>query len=193
MARPRAFDEESVLDNAMNIFWSKGFEATSIQDLVEETGLNRASMYSSFGDKKALFLRVLDHYSQKISTARFAKLRDTADGREAIIATFREAGRTGCGEGRHKGCLMVNSGMELAPHDPETASIAQASFRRVEDMFARALSRGVEHGTIARDKNIRSLSRFLTGSIQGVHLMARRGADKDTLDDYVDTILSTLD
>jgi len=193
MARPRAFDEESVLDNAMNIFWSKGFEATSVQDLVEETGINRASMYSSFGDKKALFLRVLDHYSQKVSTVRFAKLRETVDGREAIVATFRDAGRQGCGEGRHKGCLIVNSGMELAPHDPETAAIAQASFRRVEDMFARALHRGVEQGTISKDKNIRSFSRFLAGSIQGVHLMARRGADKNTLDDYVDIILSTLD
>ncbi|RCK23840.1 TetR/AcrR family transcriptional regulator [Thalassospira lucentensis] len=193
MPRPRAFDEESVLDNAMNIFWSKGFESTSVQDLVEETGLNRASMYSSFGDKKALFLRVLDHYSQKISSKRFAKLRETADGRAAIIATFKDTASQSCADGRHKGCLIVNSGMELAPHDAETAAIAHQAFRRVEDMFANALKRGMDAGTISKDKKIRVLARFFAGSIQGVQLMARRGADRETLDDYTDTILAVLD
>ncbi|MBO6773058.1 MULTISPECIES: TetR/AcrR family transcriptional regulator [Thalassospira] len=192
MARPRGFDEESVLDNAMNIFWSKGFESTSVQDLVEETGLNRASMYASFGDKKALFLRVLDHYSQKISSERFANLREIEDGREAIEKTFRDTAKTGCAEGKHKGCLIVNSGMELAPHDPETAAIAHQAFRRVEDMFAAALSRGIKHGTISKDKNIRALARFLAGSIQGVQLMSRRGADRETLEDYTNTILEVL-
>jgi TetR/AcrR family transcriptional repressor of nem operon len=193
MPRPRAFDEESVLDNAMNIFWSKGFEATSIQDLVEQTGLNRASMYASFGDKKALFLRVLDHYCQKISTERFADLRTIEDGRRAIEKTFHDAAKTGSGEGRHKGCLMVNSGMELAPHDPETAAIAHQAFRRAEDIFAGALKRAVEQGTVPKDKNIRALARFLAGSFQGVQLMARRGADRETLQDYTDTILAALD
>ncbi|MBN8196501.1 TetR/AcrR family transcriptional regulator [Thalassospira povalilytica] len=192
MARPRGFDEESVLDNAMNIFWSKGFESTSVQDLVEETGLNRASMYASFGDKKALFLRVLDHYSQKISSERFANLREIEDGREAIEKTFRDTAKTGCAEGKHKGCLIVNSGMELAPHDPETAAIAHQAFRRVEDMFAAALSRGIKHGTISKEKNIRALARFLAGSIQGVQLMSRRGADPETLEDYTNTILEVL-
>jgi TetR/AcrR family transcriptional repressor of nem operon len=193
MARPRGFDEESVLDNAMNIFWSKGFESTSVQDLVDETGLNRASMYASFGDKKALFLRVLDHYSQKVSTERFAKLRAIEDGREAIETTFRDIAKTGCTDGKHKGCLMVNSGMELAPHDPEVAAIAHQAFRRVEDMFSAALNRGIACGTIATGKNIRALARFLAGSVQGVQLMSRRGADRETLDDYTTTILSTLD
>ncbi|MHC8492664.1 TetR/AcrR family transcriptional regulator [Thalassospira sp. SM2505] len=193
MARPRGFDEESVLDNAMNIFWSKGFESTSVQDLVDETGLNRASMYASFGDKKALFLRVLDHYSQKISTERFAKLREIENGREAIEATFRDTARNGCTDGKHKGCLIVNSGMELAPHDPEIAAISHQAFRRVEDMFAAALTRGIKHGTVSKEKNVRALSRFLAGSIQGVQLMSRRGADRETLEDYTNTILSTLD
>lgn len=193
MPRPRAFDEESVLDNAMNIFWSKGFESTSVQDLVDETGLNRASMYASFGDKKALFLRVLDHYSQKISAKRFADLREMEDGRAAIEKTFRDTAKTGCAEGRHKGCLMVNSGMELAPHDPETAAIAHQAFRRVEEMFAAALMRGIKDGTIPKDKNVRALARFLAGSIQGVQLMSRRGADQETLEDYTNTILAALD
>ncbi|MBP3128085.1 TetR/AcrR family transcriptional regulator [Thalassospira sp. ER-Se-21-Dark] len=193
MPRPRAFDEESVLDNAMNIFWSKGFEATSIQDLVNETGLNRASMYASFGDKKALFLRVLDHYSQKISTERFADLRNIEDGRAAIEKTFRDAAKTGTAEGRHKGCLMVNSGMELAPHDPETAAIAHQAFRRAEDTFAAALNRAIGQGEIAEGKNVRALARFLAGSFQGVQLMSRRGADQETLNDYCETILAALD
>ncbi|MBS8275726.1 TetR/AcrR family transcriptional regulator [Thalassospira tepidiphila] len=193
MPRPRAFDEESVLDNAMNIFWSKGFEATSIQDLVNETGLNRASMYASFGDKKALFLRVLDHYSHKISAERFADLRNIEDGRAAIEKTFRDAAKTGTAEGRHKGCLMVNSGMELAPHDPETAAIAHQAFRRAEDTFAGALNRAVDQGKISKGKNVRALARFLAGSFQGMQLMSRRGADQETLQDYCETILSALD
>jgi TetR/AcrR family transcriptional repressor of nem operon len=177
----------------MNIFWSKGFEATSIQDLVNETGLNRASMYASFGDKKALFLRVLDHYSHKISAERFADLRNIEDGRAAIEKTFRDAAKTGTAEGRHKGCLMVNSGMELAPHDPETAAIAHQAFRRAEDTFAAALNRAVDQGKISKGKNVRALARFLAGSFQGMQLMSRRGADQETLQDYCETILGALD
>lgn len=193
MARPRAFDEECVLDNAMNVFWHKGFEATSVQDLVNETGLNRASMYASFGDKKALFLRVLDHYTLKISTTRFAKLLEMADGRRAICETFEDIMRVGLGDGRNKGCLMVNSGMELAPHDPETAAIARQSFKRIELLFVDALVRAQAQKTISDGKNIRALSRFLAGSAQGLQLMARRAADDATMRDFVDVVLSTLD
>ncbi|OSQ36162.1 TetR/AcrR family transcriptional regulator [Thalassospira mesophila] len=193
MARPRAFDEQSVLENAMNVFWHKGFEGTSVQDLVTETGLNRASMYASFGDKKALFLRVLDHYVQTISAARFAKLVETTDGRQAICETFRNVMRNGLAEGRSMGCLMVNSGMELAPHDAETAAIARQSFKRIEVMFAEALIRAQNQKTIDSSKNIRAMSRFLAGSVQGVQLMARRAADEDTMRDYVDMVLTTLD
>ncbi|PKR56095.1 TetR/AcrR family transcriptional regulator [Thalassospira marina] len=193
MARPRAFDEESVLDNAMNVFWHKGFEGTSVQDLVDETGLNRASMYASFGDKKALFLRVLDHYVQTISAARFAKLVEMTDGRQAICETFRDVMRNGLSEGRNKGCLMVNSGMELAPHDAETAAIARQSFKRTELLFVDALVRAQAQKTIAEGKNIRALARFLAGSVQGLQLMARRAADEETMRDYVDMVLTALD
>lgn len=193
MARPRTFEEDTVLDAAMNTFWQKGFEATSIQDLVRETGLNRASMYASFGDKKALFLRVLDHYSQKVTSLRTAKLRDVEDGRAAIIETFRDVMHFGSRDGRNKGCLMVNSGMELAPHDSETAAIAQSSFRRLEDLFAAALKRARDQGNLPQTKDIRALARFLAGSLNGLQLMARRGADEDTLRDYVDVTLTVLD
>ncbi|MEQ5774993.1 MULTISPECIES: TetR/AcrR family transcriptional regulator [unclassified Thalassospira] len=193
MARPRAFDEDNVLDNAMNVFWHKGFEGTSVQDLVNETGLNRASMYASFGDKKALFLRVLDHYIRTISAARFAKLVEMQDGRQAIVETFRSVMRNGLAEGRNKGCLMVNSGMELAPHDAETAAIARQSFKRTELLFVDALVRAQAQKTISDTKNIRALARFLAGSLQGLQLMARRAADEDTMRDFVDTALSTLD
>ncbi|AUG52173.1 TetR/AcrR family transcriptional regulator [Thalassospira marina] len=193
MARPRAFDEESVLDNAMNVFWHKGFEGTSVQDLVDETGLNRASMYASFGDKKALFLRVLDHYVQTISAARFAKLVEMTDGRQAICETFRDVMRNGLSEGRNKGCLMVNSGMELAPHDAETAAIARQSFKRTELLFVDALVRAQAQKTIAEGKNIRALARFLAGSVQGLQLMARRAADEETMRDYVEMVLTALD
>ena len=134
-----------------------------------------------------------DHYSQKISAQRFADLRNIEDGRAAIEKTFRDTAKTGCAEGRHKGCLMVNSGMELAPHDPETAAIAHQAFRRAEDTFAAALKRAIDQGTISKTKNVRALARFLTGSFQGVQLMSRRGADQETLQDYTDTILAALD
>ncbi len=193
MARPRAFDEESVLDNAMDVFWHKGFEGTSVQDLVDQTGLNRASMYASFGDKKALFLRVLDHYTQKVSSVRFAKLVEMPDGRQAIYETFHDLAQCGLTDGRNKGCLMVNSGMELAPHDPETAALARQSFKRVELLFVDALVRAQAQKTISDGKNTRALARFLTGSAQGLQLMARRAADEGTMRDFVDVTLSTLD
>ena len=88
---------------------------------------------------------------------------------------------------------MVNSGMELAPHDPETAAIAHQAFRRAEDTFAAALNRAVDQGKISKGKNVRALARFLAGSFQGMQLMSRRGADQETLQDYCETILGALD
>lgn len=192
MARARSFDEEDVLDRAMALFWHKGYEATSIQDLVEAAGINRASMYGSFGDKRGLFIAVLDHYLARVNGERLAILCRSGSAIAAIAAFFEAIIDASQGSERHLGCLITNTLTEVAPSDPEIAAKLQASLDRVEQAFGQAIRRGQEAGEIPRDRKVRSLARFLVATAQGVRVLARSGTAPAKLREIVTVALAAL-
>ena len=118
MARPREFDEEAVLDAAMQCFWAQGYESTSVKDLIERTGLTAASLYNAYGDKRAMFRTALDHYIESSIGARIRR-SEALPPREALRSFFDDILRRSLGDREHKGCMIVNSALEMAPHDPE--------------------------------------------------------------------------
>ena len=120
MARPREFEREEVVQKALAVFWRQGYQATSVQDLVAVTGLNRGSLYDTFGDKHGLFLAVVEHYRTTITAQRLARLEQPGPAREKIATFFKDMIEFSVGEGRLLGCLMTNSAIELAPHDRDT-------------------------------------------------------------------------
>jgi TetR/AcrR family transcriptional repressor of nem operon len=191
MARPREFDEDEALERAMRMFWRQGFEATSVEDLVGETGLNRGSLYAAFGDKQALYLKALARYRTQRREQVSECLLQAPSVQEAFRRLFLsfveipEAQR-GCG------CLLVNAAMERAPHDPETARLVSDNLRGLEESFLRALERGQDAGELPRGRELRPLARYLVAALQGLIVLAKARSDRRTLRDAAEVSLSVL-
>src|SRR5690606_37289949 len=123
MGRPREFDETEVLVAAINCFWDRGYEATSIRELADKMGLTGASLYNAFGDKRNLYRRALKHYIETTFAERVQRLEGTLAPFDAIGAFFAEIIERSLNDKRRKGCMLVNSALEVAPQDPEFRKI----------------------------------------------------------------------
>ena len=192
MARRKQFNREDVLDRAMRLFWIRGYEATSVQDLVEATGINRASMYDTFGDKRRLFLAAVDRYVTHQSGGMLKRLQEGPSPLAALERHFDAAIAVSTEESKRLGCLLTNSTVELSPRDAEVAERIGGSIARVEDAFFDAVRRAQIAGEIPPEKDARALARFLTATMQGVRVLARGGASEDNLRDVVDVALERM-
>ena len=149
MARTRTFDEQAVIADAMTVFWRKGYEATSIDDLVQATGINRASMYGTFGSKEGLLLAALDHYVLAINRERLKLLQGKGTVRECLAAYFDSLIAFSTGDGRGLGCLLTNTAIELSPRNARIRKKLKAIFEHVETAFRRLVERGQAAGEIS--------------------------------------------
>jgi TetR/AcrR family transcriptional repressor of nem operon len=192
VARPREFEHDAVLDRAMRIFWSRGYEATSVQDLVNEMGIQRGSLYATFGDKRALFFAAIDRYDRVVTTKLLAALDEPASGLEAIRRFFRLKIEWALAAHRPRGCLVTNSATELASRDRRTASRVGAVLTKIEAAFQRAVVRAQQAGEIDPARDPRALARFLTSSAQGLSVMAKTSSERAMLEDIVEVILTVL-
>jgi TetR/AcrR family transcriptional repressor of nem operon len=178
MPREKQYEETDVLERAMAAFWSRGYEATSINDLVAATGLNRGSLYAGFTDKRSLFLRALDHYDREHRQAFLSALERDYAPREAILAAFRQVVKT-CEEGRNrKGCLLVNTALELSPHDPGIERIVRAKLEAVEAFFRARIEAAQKHGTIRPEIPAAETARVLFGLFMGLRVITRSHPDR---------------
>lgn len=177
----------------MLLFWRQGFEATSIEELVSVSGISRGSMYAAFGDKRRLFMAVLDHYVSRMNAERLAILSREASATAGIVGFFSAIIAAATGPERHQGCLITNTLTEVAPTDPAIAAKLHSSLQRIEAEFAETIRRGQAIGEIAIDKDARALARFFVGIAQGLRVLARSGTAEPTLRDIVATALTTLD
>jgi TetR/AcrR family transcriptional repressor of nem operon len=192
MARPREFDEEAVLDAAVQCFWTRGYEATSVRDLIEETGITGASLYNAFGDKRALYERALDHYVEGSISDRIRRCEDLAP-REAIGAFFSEILRRSLGDRQHKGCMLVNAALDVARHDPDVQKIVAGVLVRMEAFFFNCVRAGQADGTITRSLSAENIARHLLGVLMGVRVLARVRPERALLEGVVVAALALLD
>ncbi len=176
----------------MQAFWERGYEATSVQDLVERMGINRFSLYSTFGGKHDLFLAALDRYRDEVVARRLQRMERSTAGLGAIRAYFRELVAFLVAAGGTKACLMMNSQVELVPHDADTAGRVQAHFERMNAAFHTALARARKNGELGSTHTPRNLAKYLTASAQGLCVMAKSGLARRELDAYVRVMLSVL-
>jgi len=192
MARPREFDEDVVLDAAMQCFWARGYESTSVKDLIEKTGLTAASLYNAYGDKRAMFRSALDHY---IETSVGVRLRrcGTLPPREAIRSFFDDILRRSLGDRERKGCMVVNSALEMAPHDGEFRETIVETLKRLESFFLDCIERGQADGTITSSRPAVGLAQHLLGVLMGVRVLARVRPERGLLEGVVSTALAFLD
>ena len=193
MARQKEFHLGEVLHKAMEVFWTRGYEAASIQDLVKHMGINRQSMYDTFGDKHSLFLQALDRYREIQSRKVFEVLERPGSMKKNLRQLFEEAvARSLSAEGR-RGCFVGNSMSELAGRCEETATRTCNSVASAEKMFQKALQRGKEQGELRRVSDTRAVARFLYSNFQGLLLIAKATRDRKLLNDVVKVTLSVLD
>jgi TetR/AcrR family transcriptional repressor of nem operon len=192
MARPREFDEAAVLDAAMQCFWAQGFESTSVKDLIERTGLTAASLYNAYGDKRAMYRTALDHYIETTIGARIWR-SEARPPREAIRSFFDDILRRSLSDREHKGCMIVNSALEIAPHDREFRETVVDTLRRIESFFLDCLERGQADGTITSSRSAAGLAQLLLSVLMGVRVLARVRPERSLLEGVVGTALAFLD
>jgi len=199
MARPREFDEGQVLTAVIQCFWNRGYEATSVKDLVDKTGITAASLYNAFGDKRALFRTALNHYVEgsvgevEGSVGERIKRCDALPPREAIEAFFRDILNRSLDDVDHKGCLLVNSALEIAPHDPEFQEIIASVLRRIEKFFLKCVKAGQADGTISTSVPSQNLAHHLLAVLMGVRVLARVRPERTLLEGVVAPALALLD
>lgn len=193
MARTKEFNIDQVLDKAIEIFWHKGYNGTSAQDLVTYLGLSRSSLYDTFGDKQKLFVASLKKY-QKQSQDQIVKLFEASENiKETLHSIFKQAVVESLEDRITKGCFMVNTSIELAMHDPEIAKIVQNNTKVMEEIFTKALQKGQDSGQVSKNMDAKTLARFIFNNYSGIRVLARTGeADKQVYDDIVKAILSVL-
>lgn len=191
MARPREFDERVVMDAAVRCFWAQGYEATSIKDLVARTGITAASLYNAYGDKRALFRAALDHYVDD-SIGERIKRCEAMPPLKAIDAFFQEILRRSLNDPEHKGCMLVNSALEIAPHDPEFQEVIGGTLDRIESFFFRCIDTGQTDGTITSGMPAEILARHLLGVLMGVRVLARVRPERALLEGVVAPALTIL-
>lgn len=193
MARHKEFDRDEALQKAMEVFWARGYEATSIQDLVEHTGVNRQSLYDTFGDKHTLFLQALDRYHEVESRKLFDLLERPGSVKKALRQFFISVIEGSLCDGGRRGCLMGNAMSELAGRCEATTEKTCRNMAAIEDAFYRALLRGRKNGELTGVREPRAVARFLYSSFQGLVLTAKAKRDRRTLEDVVKVTLSVLD
>jgi TetR/AcrR family transcriptional regulator, transcriptional repressor for nem operon len=189
MAGIKRFDRVDVLDRAMALFWRRGYEATSIRDLVAATGINRGSIYATFGDKKGLFLAVLDHYGEKVAKPLIAELGDP-DPRRAIQRMFEAIIRRTSDPRFPRGCLNTNSSLECPGSGDEISRKIAEGLGWQESAIYRVLRRAQAQGRLARTHDARAFARFFTAVAHGLNVVNKALADPTILQDITAVAMS---
>jgi TetR/AcrR family transcriptional regulator, transcriptional repressor for nem operon len=192
MSRPRAFDEDTVLDRALDLFWHRGYEATSMQQLVDTLGINRASLYDTFGDKYQLFRRTMDRHQQRIQASVYSLLEQDLPAPQ-LLREFLEAAITeSVADTQGRGCFFVNCGMELAAHDPAIAQFLLQNQQTLEAKLEATIRRGQAEGDISPTHSPLDLARFVYNTLTGLKATAKTNPDEAALRSVVAVAMCVL-
>jgi TetR/AcrR family transcriptional repressor of nem operon len=191
MARPRAFDEDSALEAATDRFWRHGYAATSVRDLGAVMGLGAPSLYNAFGDKRALFTRCLDRYLDANTRERIRRLETTLAPRAALETFMQEIVARSLSDPR--GCLLVNSALEVAPHDAEIAAVVAARLAELEAFFRRCIRAGQRDGSIDAALHPHDMAGLFLATVMGLRVLARARPAPATLRGAARQVLALLD
>ena len=192
MARPREFDVDSALERVMDVFWRKGYEATSLDDLCDATGLSRSSLYATFGNKRELLLRTVDRYVEQRTPSIEVILARSPNVYEGVAALLREfIDQIVSGVGR-RGCFLGNCAAELPRRDRAALARVRQGLERTEATFRHALTEARARGELPYSADVDALARFLTASFQGLRLVGKVNPGRAVLEDIAATMLQCL-
>lgn len=193
MPRVKLFNEQEVLEKAMNLFWKQGYFATSVQDLVNHLGINRASLYDTFGGKKELFDRAFAHY--RSSNAQIVRqfLHQQSDIRAGLKALYTMAIDQSRTDNDRKGCFVVNSTIEFIPNDQEMGAVIESNREQFIQIFQDYLLQGIKSGQISKEKDIQAIATLLFTFYNGLRVVTKTNFDQGQSLASVEALLLVLD
>jgi TetR/AcrR family transcriptional repressor of nem operon len=194
MARSKEFDPDAVLQSALELFWQRGYEATSMADLVEHLGIGRASIYATFGNKRDLYLKALDRYGQSQNPLLLRELSQPGPALPAVRTVVRRFAAEAMDDARRAaGCFITNTAAELAPHDTAAARRVELSWEHVETLLHSALVRAQAQGELPEERDPRALARMLLVLMQGLRVVGKASSDPARVRDAAEQALALLD
>ncbi|MFF5387083.1 TetR/AcrR family transcriptional regulator [Streptomyces sp. NPDC013012] len=194
MARTKEFDPDAALRAALELFWARGYEATTMADLVEHLGVGRASLYATFGNKHELYLKALDRYTEANDPRLVEELSAPGPALPAVRALVRRFAAEAATDGeRLNGCFVTNSAAELGPHDTAVARQVELSWEQLETLLHAALVRARAGGELPAGRDPRALARMLLVLLQGVRVVGKASGDPARVRDAAEQALTLLD
>lgn len=194
VARTREFDPDAALQSALELFWRRGYEATSVADLVGHLGIGRASLYATFGTKRELYLKALDRYAETHDPQLLAGLSRPGPALPAVREVVRRFAEEAASPGqRLTGCFVTNTAAELAPHDGDAARRVEVSWDRFETLLHSALVRAQGQGELPGGRDPRALARMLLVLLQGIRVVGKASDDPARVRDAAEQALALLD
>lgn len=192
MARLREFDEEKALDAAMQLFWEKGYAATSLSDLTAKMGIQKPSLYSAFGDKEGLFEAALRRYTNLHATSIRTKLQKEQSVKEAIRTFFENMVEEEYKKESNKGCFCINTMVELAPHNEKFEVLTREHQMYLSVIFQELIAKGIQSGELQSDANAKALAQTLVTSLIGLTVLMKSCPERSVVDNSVSILLSLL-
>ena len=192
MGRPKAFDADKAMDGAIDCFWARGYEAASVRDLADHMGIGGASLYNAFGGKRALFVAALERYANRSSRERIVRLEATGRPRQAIEAFLAEVIERSLKDPARKGCLFVNSALDVTPDDPELVEVVAGYLEEIRAFFQRNIEAGRRSGQMPRAIDPTEVSAHLLGVLLGIRVLARTRPERALLEGIARPALALL-
>lgn len=193
MARSKAFDEDRAIDAAVDCFWTHGYEATSVRDLAQAMGIGGASLYNAYGDKRELFVLSLERYANRSMRERIARIEMRYPPRQAIAAFLGEIISRSANDPDCKGCLLVNSALDVASRDAGLGKAVASYLNEIRAFFGRSLEAGRRTGEIAGTIDSNVMSAHLLGVVLAVRVLARTGAKRSLLESVARPALDLIE
>lgn len=191
--RPLSFDPERALDRALDLFWERGYGATSLQELTRAMGLSKSSFYQTFGSKHRLMQQCIARYRARTEARLEESLERASSARAFIEATLSSVLEEVGGDGRARGCLVVSCANEMAARDRRIGRLTGAALEGFRRVFARAVERGRREGDVSGDADPRVLSAYLVAAMCGLRTMVKAGVARDTVTAAIAGALRALD
>jgi len=192
MPRPREFDETTALDTAITCFWHRGYEATSVRDLADSMGISSPSLYNAFGDKRTLFVAALERYLDHFTRARIKRLEDSLPPKQAVRHFIEEIIERSLSDRERRGCFLINSALEVAPHDRELGELIADRLGEIEAFFRRSIRAAQAEGTVPQNLVAKDLARLLLGVLLGIRVLARAKPERALLEGLARPALALL-
>ena len=192
MVRTRSFDPDTALARAVELFSSRGYSDTSMDDIVKATGVSRYGLYGTFGNKRELFEQALERYADGMGRESFMRLLEPDASIRHVRAIFDERIEMMCTCGENRGCMLCHTAMELAPHDHEIEDVLKKFLGRMSKAFSIGLENAKKRGEVAGHIDTDKAGEFLTGALFGLTVLARAGFGRKSLDAFVEQTMASV-